>query len=216
MAMDVHQLYRNQLIKELKMKAVVIGGTGLVGSELVKLLSQDHEVITVGRTSGDMQADIEDKASIKALFEKTGKVDAIISTAGDGIFGSFDDENDLAYERALQSKIMGQVNVTRIGHKYLNDNGSITLTSGAVAQHPTPNTAAIAISTAAIDAFALTVALELGDTNRITSMSLSLVKESAETFGMDSTNCVLASRVAEHYRDCILGDASGQVVLVQN
>ncbi|EEA92249.1 short chain dehydrogenase [Pseudovibrio sp. JE062] len=198
------------------MKTVVVGGTGLVGSEVAKLLGQEHEVITVGRSSGDMQADIEDKASLEALFEKIGAVDAIISVAGDGVFGGFDEEGDHAYERALQSKVMGQVNLTRVGHKYLNKGGSITLTSGAVAQHPMPNTAAIAIATAGVDAFVRTVALELADDKRINSLSLSLVKESAEKFGMDSTHCVPAAKVAEHYRDVLSSSGSGQVVLVQN
>ncbi|SFL11465.1 NAD(P)-dependent dehydrogenase, short-chain alcohol dehydrogenase family [Pseudovibrio ascidiaceicola] len=198
------------------MKIVVVGGTGLVGSEVAKLLGQEHDVITVGRTSGNMQADIEDKASVQTLFEKIGAVDAIISVAGDGVFGGFDEEGDHAYEQALQSKVMGQVNLTRVGHKYLNKGGSITLTSGAVAQHPMPNTAAIAIATAGVDAFVRTVALELVDDKRINSVSLSLVKESAEKFGMDRTHCVPAAKVAEYYRDVLGSSGSGQVVLVQN
>lgn len=63
-----------------------------------------------------MQVDIEDYASVEALFEQVGKVDAVISLAGDGVPRAFDDEDNNAYVRAVKSKIMGQVNVARIGH----------------------------------------------------------------------------------------------------
>ncbi|QDG74645.1 short chain dehydrogenase [Labrenzia sp. PHM005] len=198
------------------MKTVVIGGTGLVGTEIVKLLGQDHDVIAVGRTSGDLQVDIESKDSIKALFEKVGPVDAIVVAAGDGVMGRFDDESDHAYDLALKSKVMGQVNVVRVGHKYLKTGGSITLTSGSVAKNPMPNTAAIAAGVGAIDAFVATVALELEEEKRINAISLSLVKESAEKFGMDSSGCVPASDVSKHYQDCITGSFSGQVRPVKN
>lgn len=198
------------------MKTVVIGGTGLVGTEIVKLLSQDHDVIAVGRTSGDLQVDIENKDSIKALFEKVGPVDAIVVAAGDGVMGRFDDESDHAYDLALKSKVMGQVNVVRIGHKYLKTGGSITLTSGSVAKKPMPNTAAIAAGVGAIDAFVATVALELEEDKRINAISLSLVKESAEKFGMDSSGCVPASDVSKRYQDCITGSFNGQVRAVKN
>jgi hypothetical protein len=54
------------------MKAIVIG-TGTVGSAVKKALEEkEHEVATVGRNSGDYQADISDPNSLKALFSKVG------------------------------------------------------------------------------------------------------------------------------------------------
>ncbi len=194
------------------MKIVVIGGTGLVGREIVTQLSQEHEVIAVGKSGGDFQVDIESKASIKQLFEKIGPVDAIISAAGGGVMGRFDDESDDAYDIALKSKIMGQINLTRIGHSYLNSGGSITLTSGSVTTNPMPNTAAIAIGAGAVEAFVAASALELADEKRINAISLSLVKESAEKFGMDSTGCLPVAQTAQHYRDSAFGDFSGKAV----
>lgn len=194
------------------MKIVVVGGTGLVGSEIVAQLSKEHEVISVGKSRGDFQVDIESKTSIKQLFDRIGPVDAIISAAGDGVMGRFDDESDEAYDLALKSKIMGQVNLTRIGTSYLNSGGSITLTSGAVTTNPMPNTAAIAIGAGAIEAFVAASALELVDDKRINAISLSLVKESAEKFGMDSSGCVPVSQVAQRYRESAFGKFSGKAV----
>lgn len=196
------------------MKFVVIGGTGLVGTEIVHQLRQAHEVVSVGRTSGDIQADIEDPAAVQALFEQVGQVDGIISVAGDGMFGPFDDGDGSSYQRVLQSKVMGQINLTRIGHKHLTEKGSITLTSGAVTRHPMPHTAAIAVGCGAIDGFVASVALELEAGKRINAVSLSLVKESAEKFGMDSSNCVPVADVAKRYYETAVGEQNGQAVPV--
>ena len=56
------------------MKIVVVGATGTVGKAVVAALQDRHEIIKVGSKSGDLQADIKDSKSIRALFEKTGKV----------------------------------------------------------------------------------------------------------------------------------------------
>ena len=61
------------------MKAIVIG-TGTVGSTVKKALEEKgHEVATVGRNSGDYQADISDPNSLKALFSKVGPFEAVAS-----------------------------------------------------------------------------------------------------------------------------------------
>lgn len=196
------------------MKVIVFGGTGLVGREVVRLLRDDHDVISVGHRRGDMRVDIETRASVKALFDQAGQVDAIISLAGDGAFGAFDDEDSNAYARVLQSKIMGQVNIASVGHAYLKAGGSITLTSGAAARQPTAGAAAIALGAGAIDAFVGSVALELEGGKRINAVSLSLVKESAEKFGWDSTHCLPVGLVAQRYREIAFGKTNGQALAV--
>ena len=63
------------------MKIVLIGATGTIGQAVAGQLA-GHEVIKVAHAGGDFQVDIGDPASIKALFEQVGEVDAIVSTAG--------------------------------------------------------------------------------------------------------------------------------------
>ena len=46
------------------MKILLIGASGTVGSAVKAELSQRHEVISIGRKSGDFQVDISDSASI--------------------------------------------------------------------------------------------------------------------------------------------------------
>jgi len=52
------------------MKIIVIGATGTVGSEVVKALSLNkHEIVRASR-SGDVKVNLDDAASIRAMFEK--------------------------------------------------------------------------------------------------------------------------------------------------
>jgi NAD(P)-dependent dehydrogenase (short-subunit alcohol dehydrogenase family) len=211
-ASDAYFRVNTNTAMELTMKIVVIGGTGLVGTGIVTQLRADaHNVIAVGRSGGDRQVDMTATAALRAMFEELGPVDAIISAAGDGTFGAFDAEDTTAYDMALDSKIRGQVNLTRIGHRLLTPGGSITLTSGAVTRHPMPQTAAIALGAGAIDAFVATVALELEQGKRINAVSLPMVKESAQAFGFDDSHCPSVQQVAHHYRDLALGTGTGQV-----
>ena len=50
------------------MKVIVIGAAGAVGKCAVEALSPRHEVISVGRSRGDVLVDIEDVDSIRAMY----------------------------------------------------------------------------------------------------------------------------------------------------
>ncbi|WP_261859078.1 NAD-dependent epimerase/dehydratase family protein [Photobacterium sanguinicancri] len=66
------------------MKILAIGANGLIGKATVRLLQQDHDVIPVGHSTGELTVDIESTESIHRLFEQIGTVDAIVSMAGNG------------------------------------------------------------------------------------------------------------------------------------
>jgi NAD(P)-dependent dehydrogenase (short-subunit alcohol dehydrogenase family) len=120
------------------MKVAVIGATGVIGSEVVKALSERHEVLRCARTTGDFAVDITSSKAIRDLFETTGAIDAIVCAAGDNRFGPMDALSDDDYTFGFSSKLMGQVNLVRIGHSYLRDGGSMTLTSGVTGRRPIP------------------------------------------------------------------------------
>ncbi|WP_432473038.1 short chain dehydrogenase [Amphritea sp. HPY] len=194
------------------MKILAVGANGIIGKAVVSLLSQDNELFAVGHSQGSLTVDIEDKHSIQSLFEKIGKVDAIVSMAGNGEIGSLEDTPDSGYRMVLDNKLMGQVNLVRIGMNYLNEGGSITLTSGAAATTPIPGTAAIAMGAAAINAFVATAALELNDGKRINAISPSMVKETMESWGIDSSTGIPAADVATYYQASIHQDLNGKVL----
>ncbi|WP_198407625.1 hypothetical protein [Mesoplasma melaleucae] len=67
------------------MKVLVLGEAETLGFAIIKELKEskhNYEIIIGGRKSGDIQVDITSLESIKAMFEKLGKVDHIIMAAG--------------------------------------------------------------------------------------------------------------------------------------
>ena len=91
------------------MKILLIGAGGTIGSAVDKELSQRHEVIRIGRSSGDLQVDISDSASIRKLFEKTGKFDALVCAAGNVTFAPLGEMTEDSFALGLKDKLMGQV-----------------------------------------------------------------------------------------------------------
>jgi nucleoside-diphosphate-sugar epimerase len=135
------------------MKIVIIGATGTIGRAVTAALESRHEVISVGHSGGQYQADITDIGSVEALFEKVGKVDAIIATAGKLHFGPLAEFTPAQYNIGLQDKLMGQVNLALVGQRVLNDGGSITLTSGILAEDPIRFGSGASMVNAALDGF---------------------------------------------------------------
>lgn len=191
------------------MKIVLIGATGVIGKSVANEL-KEHEVIKVGRKSGDYQVDIEDRASIAALFEKIGDVDAIISTTGSVVFAPVNAITDDQVKSSVDSKLLGNINVFQVGKNHLRKGGSITLTSGGLAQHPMQGGSAASLVNAALDAFARASAYELGDSVRVNTVSPRFVKETMEMMGMDSSSGISAADTAKAYRHAVMSNEVGQ------
>lgn len=191
------------------MKIVLVGATGMIGQAIVKELAE-HQVIQVGNSKGDYQVDIEDRASVSALFEKLGKVDAIISTAGQIVFSAFNEMDFEQVKMTVDSKIMGNMNLFQIGSQYIHQGGSFTFTTGYLAQNPMPGSTTISMVNAALDAFAKAAALEFGSDLRVNTVSPRFVKETMELMGMDSSTGVPVADTAKAYRHAIASDESGQ------
>lgn len=159
------------------MKILVVGGTGTIGKTIVNHFLVGNEVIVAGRTSGDYKVDIADSKSIKKLFKQVGKVDAIICAAGEAKWAPFNELSESDFHIGLRSKLMGQVNLVRIGRKYLKKNGSITLTTGILADDPVVKTASAAMVNGGIHSFVQAVALELKKGIRVNVVSSGVVMD---------------------------------------
>ena len=157
------------------MKILVIGGTGTIGKKIVSYFSTENEVIVAGRSSADYQVDIGDSDSIKKLFEKVGKLDAIICAAGEARWGEFKEFSEEDFYIGIKSKLMGQVNIVRIGRNYLNPGGSITLTTGILADDPVVQTTSAAMVNGGIHSFVQAVALEIENEIRVNVVSPGVV-----------------------------------------
>ncbi|KFG98043.1 short-chain dehydrogenase [Burkholderia paludis] len=200
------------------MKIVVIGAGGDVGRAVADELARDgtHAVIRVGRTSGDHQVDIAHDESVHALFEKIGRVDAIVAAAGNVILAPIERMTTAEFQRGLQDKLLGQVRVALVGQHYLSDGGSITLTSGIAVDDPVAQGANAATSNAGIEGFVRAAACDFRRGIRINAVSPTVLTESMDRFGPFFPGCesVPAARVALAYRRSVEGVHSGRVYRV--
>jgi hypothetical protein len=76
----------------------------------------------------------------------------------------------------LESKLVGQVNLVRIGMYYLNDGGSFTLSTGILADDPVDGTTSPDLVNGGIHSFVKAAALEPGNRLRINVISSGLSK----------------------------------------
>ena len=198
------------------MKILIIGGNGTIGKVVSNDLSSNHEVIIAGRTSGDVNIDIADSISIKEGLEKVGQMDAIINISGEAKWADFNDLSEEDYYVGLRSKLMGQVNIVRIGQHHVSPNGSITLSTGILADDPVLKTTSAAMVNGGIHSFVQAVALEIGHGIRVNAVSLGLVQDSYDKYKdfFPGHNPISMDQVVFAYRRSVLGNRSGDVIKV--
>jgi NAD(P)-dependent dehydrogenase (short-subunit alcohol dehydrogenase family) len=195
------------------MKVLVVGGTGTIGKPVVEALrAAGHQVQTAGRSGGDLQVDMRSPESIRSMLVQAGPVDAIVSCAGSGAWKPLAQLTDEDFGTTLGYKLMGQVNLARYGADTLSDGGSVTLTSGVLAQEPVPNGAAISLVNAGLEGFARAAALEMPRGIRINVVSPPWVSETLQAMGQDPSNGQPAAEVARAYVDAVTGAHNGQVL----
>lgn len=194
------------------MKILVIGATGTIGREVVRALSANHDVVSASRSGSEVTVDILDPASIRAMYERVGRVDAVISAAGSGAWKPLAQLTDDDFERSLRYKLMGQVNVVRLGLEHVNDGGSITTTSGVLSQSPMEGSAAISLVNAGLEGFTRAAALEAPRGIRVNVVSPPWVSETLKEMGMDPANGMPSAEVAKAYVRAATGGETGQVI----
>ena len=194
------------------MKIIVIGATGTIGSKVADALSaKRHEVIRASR-HGDIKVNLDDPATIRALFDKVKDADALVSCAGNAAFKPFSKLTDADYELGLRSKLMGQVSAARIASDHLRDGGSITLTTGVLAIYPIRGSASVSMVNAGLEGFVRAAALEMPRRLRINAVSPPWVKETMVKLGMDPASGLAAADLAKAYVAAVEGSQQGAVL----
>ena len=198
------------------MKIIIVGASGAIGKAAVDALSARHEIIAVSRSSGDISVDIEDVDSIRNLYQKVGKVDAVVSAVGHGHFGAVHDMNSEQFMKGINHKVLPQVNLVLEGFAYMNDGGSFTLTSGVLNRDPIPGGASAAAANGAIDGFVLGAAVDMPRGIRINAVSPEVLEVSRERYeGFFPGHVHVSSEaVGLAYSKSVEGCLNGQVFIV--
>ena len=137
-------------------KVVVIGGSSGIGLGVAKLShAEGAEVIIASRNRergeqaargidasvGFIQLDVTDYECLPGFFESLGSLDHLVctshGTAADVVPGVFRDIVDLdiaASREFMEAKFWGPMMASRYAYPYINQGGSITLTSGSASR----------------------------------------------------------------------------------
>jgi NAD(P)-dependent dehydrogenase (short-subunit alcohol dehydrogenase family) len=198
------------------MKVVLIGASGTIGRRIYETLSNKHEIVRATRTGEDVEVDITSTESIEHMYKSVADIDAVICAAGGAKFGAFRELSEEDFYVGIRSKMMGQVNLVRIGQNYLNDGASFTLTTGILAEEPVVGSAGLALVNGAVNSFAIAAALELPRGLRVNVVAPTVVEDSAEAYGDIFAGFDPASmdRVVNAYIRSITGKFSGRIIRV--
>jgi NAD(P)-dependent dehydrogenase (short-subunit alcohol dehydrogenase family) len=194
------------------MRILIIGATGTIGRAIADALGNRHDVIPASRHKAPEHVDISSPQSIRDLFSRVGRVDAIVSAAGQAAFKSFAELTDADFAFSIDNKLMGQVNLLRFGLQSVRDNGSVTLTSGILAQQPAPGSVAVSLVNAALEGFARAAALEAPRGIRVNVVSPPWVTETLQAMGRPTTDGLPAAVVARSYLESVEGRMTEQVL----
>ncbi|MFZ6045496.1 short chain dehydrogenase [Pseudomonas sp. CR3202] len=198
------------------MKIILVGASGTIGRAIDNELKERHEIVRVGHSSGALQVNITDSASIRRMFEQAGPFDALISAVGKVHFGALEEMGEAEFAIGLKDKLMGQVNLVLIGREFANDGASFTLTSGILSDDPIRYGASASLVNGAIDAFVRCAALELPRGMRINSVSPTVIEEALPGYApfFRGYKAVPAALAALAYAKSAEGAQTGQVYRV--
>jgi NAD(P)-dependent dehydrogenase (short-subunit alcohol dehydrogenase family) len=194
------------------MKVVVIGATGTIGKPVADALEKrGHEGVRVSRKSA-VSVDIENAASVRALFDKVRDVDAVVCCSGGAGWGPLSKLTDDDFALSLRYKLMGQVNVVRIARERLKDKGSVTVTSGVLATQPMTGSACVSMVNAGLEGFVRAAALDMPRGIRVNVVSPPWVSETLRAQKMDESMGTPAASVAKAYVASVEGKGNGEVI----
>lgn len=198
------------------MKIIITGASGAIGKEVSAELRKRHEIIGASRNNSPYKLDISSVSSIESFFEKTGPFDALVSAAGDAYWGPLQGLTEEQLRFGIENKLLGQLNLVRIGLQYIRPGGSFTLTSGVLADDPVAGSVNYAVANAGIHGFVIAAAQELPAGIRINAVSPGVTDNTIERNGPNMTGHtpVAIERVVRAYIKSTEGIINGQIIRV--
>lgn len=196
-----------------KLKIIIVGGSGTMGTHLANAFEAEHEVIKAGSKTGDILVDITSTESIINLFKQVGTFDALICTAGPTYVGPWKTMGINEFRKGLEGKLIGQVNLVLIGQQYIKRKGSFTLITGALTNEPVLNFANASAANGAVEAFVRAAAIELENGIRINAVSSTVIENSPHYFPFFPGDIPVTMKQLEYcFRKSVFGANTGQII----
>ena len=196
---------------------IVIGAQGKMGQAALTGLGK-HRVITASRSGKgcDYEVDITSESSLRRLFEQVGHFDAVVNTVGHCEYADFVEMTEAQWMTTVMSKMMGQINLVRIGQEYIANKGSFSLITGILNIKPIPYAIADATTSGAIDTFVKCVAFEMPRGIRINAINPTVLEEAWQVYGemMPGFQPVPGALVGKAFERSVDGFITGQVLVV--
>lgn len=176
---------------------LVIGrGSGLARAIVLAARDEGAQVIAAGRNQEALGAayvgepgvsteivDLNDEASIAALGERLGTIDHVVSTASARARGRLADLDRDAVRVSFDTKVIGPLMLAKHLAPRMGKGGSFVIFSGVAAAKIAVGTMAVAITNAAADTLARSLALELAPI-RVNAISPGVIDTGAwDAFG---------------------------------
>jgi NAD(P)-dependent dehydrogenase (short-subunit alcohol dehydrogenase family) len=200
------------------MRILLVGANGLLGRAVHAALTgpgAGHDVVTASRSSGE-HVDLTDPASIAALYERVGTVDAVACAAGVTPFAPLPELRLDQYRAGLTDKLLGQIALVRLGLDHVADGGSFTLVSGILGEDPIATGSVAATVNGGLYAFARAAAIELPRGLRINTVSPTVFAEAWDAYGdyFPGYPPVPVAEAARAFLKSISGHQTGQTYRV--
>jgi NAD(P)-dependent dehydrogenase (short-subunit alcohol dehydrogenase family) len=196
----------------MRLRILLVGASGTIGSAVGRALERDHEVLRASRSKSTIAVDITDADSIREMYRQAGPLDAVVSVAGGARFKPLADLTDDDFAFSIRNKLMGQVNLVRLGMSAVRANGSFTITSGVLATEPMTGGGAVSLVNAGLEGFARAAALEAPRGIRVNAVSPPWVTETLKALKMDVPGALPADVVARAYVRSVTGTRTGEVI----
>jgi NAD(P)-dependent dehydrogenase (short-subunit alcohol dehydrogenase family) len=176
---------------------LIIGrGSGLARAIALAALDAGARVVAAGRDQETLASayagepgvstetvDLTDEGSIAALGERLGSLDHVVSTASARARGRVAELDRDAIRRSFDTKVIGPLMLAKHLAPRMNDGGSFVIFSGVAAAKIAVGTLGVAITNAAADTLARSLALELAPI-RINAISPGVIDTGAwDAFG---------------------------------
>ena len=137
----------------------------------------------------------------------------MICATGSVHFGPFAQFTAEQFDFGLRNKLMGQVNLVRLGLGRIRDGGSFTLTGGLLNDDPIREGISAAMVNGGLEGFVRNAAVVLPRGLRINLVSPTVIEESLAAYGafFPGTKAVPASEAALGYVKSVEGVQTGRV-----